>query len=121
MEIISRTITDFLPNTEVWHVYSDHVDDVLRICISGPELPREKQQRVGAVYAMDAPWFAGALANVISGCNLSGELPPLYAISLGYPLDRSPSHLFQRTRDLTPTARPDFDVIFRLMFECTPF
>jgi predicted alpha/beta superfamily hydrolase len=118
VKIVSRTSTEFVSNTEVWHVYSEQVRDVLRVCISGPESP-PRQGSVGAVYAVDAPWLAGSLVNTVRGCHLSGELPPLYSVSVGYPLDSQPVHLIQRTRDLTPTPDPDFDPVIPLMLGST--
>lgn len=110
MQILSREKTGFCANTEVWHVQSDHVDEVFRVCISGPD--SKNASRAGAVIALDAPWMGGTLVNTLHCCAMSGELPPLYGVSIGYPLDADPDHSLRRTRDLTPTARPDLDRFF---------
>lgn len=119
MEVLSRQRNGFFANAEVWHVRSAYVRDVLRVCICGPEGPIHQSSRVGVVYALDAPWLAGALANLIASCSLSGELPSLYAVSIGYPLDRRPGHSLQRVRDLTPTSHPPFDRVLPLMLGTT--
>ena len=115
MEIVSRRSVEFFSNTEVWLVRSSHIGDMLRVCISGPEEPVPSGSSVGAVYITDTPWYAGTLVNTIRCCNLSGELPSLYAISIGYPLDHRTTHAVQRARDLTPTARSDFDLVLPLI------
>jgi hypothetical protein len=111
MDIVSRTSSDFLGNSEVWIVESIEVGDRFRVCIAGPEMPLPDGLKLGAVVATDAAMLAGTLSNTLRACGFSGDLPPLFAISIGYPVDSEPSHLVKRTRDLTPTARPDYDPV----------
>jgi predicted alpha/beta superfamily hydrolase len=112
MQILSRLPSDFLPSTEVWHVRADHIDQVFRICISGPELPLPNGAKIGAVYSTDADLTAGAYASAIQTMTLGGDLPPLYSISIGYPVGHRPWHIMQRLRDLLPTPRPELDAMF---------
>jgi predicted alpha/beta superfamily hydrolase len=115
MQVLARTKSDFCANTEVWHVRSTHVDDELRVCITAPAKPIPREAPIGVVYAMDAPLLAGTLVDTINAGTHSGELPQLYAVSVGYPLDRGMSHFLRRARDLTPTALPAFDQVLPLL------
>jgi predicted alpha/beta superfamily hydrolase len=71
-------------------------------------------RQIGGVYALDAPFMSGPLSGLLYSCALSEELPPLFAIGIGYPQGRKPGHASVRVRDLTPTGRRDFDAILPL-------
>ncbi len=109
VQVISRRACEFLSNTEIWRVRSEHVGDDFRIWVTGPAAPVPAGAKVGAIYALDGDAAAGAAASATRMMALGGELPPLYAISIGYPLDHPVPALLQRTRDLTPTALPEID------------
>lgn len=115
MQILSRTTTDFFSNTEVWLVRSEQVGDVFRICVSAPEAPLAEGTKVGAAYALDAAFCAGALVSATRTMTMGGELPALFAISIGYPVDGDPPHMIRRNRDLTPTPLPAFDPFMPMM------
>ena len=109
MEIISRATSDFLSETEIWHVRSHLVGNVLRVCISAPSPRISGGQKIGAVFATDAPFLGGALVSALRCCCVSRELPPLYGVSIGYPLNDVQPHEQKRRRDLTPTHVPHLD------------
>lgn len=107
MLIVSRHKDSLVAGSEVWMVKPEHIDDILRICITSPRyLPEGK--RCGAVIATDAELSAGALISTIRSCAVGLDLPPLLAVSIGYPLDAAPPFVLRRNRDLTPTAWPAF-------------
>lgn len=111
MKLLQRESTGFFSRSEVWLVHSDIVGDTFRVCVTAPELPSgaayPDSAKYGAVIGLDAGLMSGALASTCLGCALGGELPPLYAISVGYPTDANPPPLLQRNRDLTPSVRQD--------------
>jgi predicted alpha/beta superfamily hydrolase len=115
MKILSRTKSDFFAHTEIWLVHSDIVGEVFRVCVSAPLNPLAEGQRVGAFYTTDAGLMAGAATSVSWACEMGGEIPPQFIVSVGYPFDSVPSDRIKRNRDLTPSPRPDFDPIIPKM------
>ena len=112
MKIISRTPTAFFSNTEVWHIKSDSVDQVYRICVTAPPTPVAPGDKLGALYGLDAGLGAGAYVSAARTMGLGGDLPPLFVVSIGYPVEGGQDHLLLRNRDLTPSLRADFDASF---------
>lgn len=115
MEILSRTPNEFFSQTEIWRVRPRHIDDVFQVCVTAPETPPPPGQRHGAVYATDGGLHAGAVASMTRCLGLSQEAPPQYAISIGYLHDAKPGYMIRRNRDLTPTARPDLDLVLPML------
>lgn len=109
MEVISRAASEFMPATEIWRVRSKQVGDEFQICVTAPLGTLLPDTRAGAVYALDGNISAGINASMLAMLGLGGEVPPLFAISIGYPLDHAMSPLGLRHRDLTPTAVPVLD------------
>jgi predicted alpha/beta superfamily hydrolase len=108
MQILARHDSDFMSNTEVWVVRSDNVGDRFRICVTGPENPVQGT-KYGAVYALDGNFVAGACASATRLMSLARDVPPLFSIAIGYPLDHPIPHVTQRNRDLTPSPLPSAD------------
>jgi uncharacterized protein len=109
IEVLSRAHSDFFAATDIWHVRSAAIDDVFRICVSMPERCDLGGAAPEAVYVTDAESLAGSLIGLTRSCAMSGELPALATVAVGYPLDAEPVHQIRRIRDLAPTARPDLD------------
>jgi uncharacterized protein len=109
MEIIDKRRDDLLYGTEVWFVRPRHIDDVLRICVTLNREPAANE-RGALVIATDAELSAGSLVSTIRSCAIGLDLPPLYAVSIGYPLDADPPFVLKRNRDLT-TAWPIFEPV----------
>lgn len=109
MRILSREKSSFMPESEVWLIHSDIVDDDFRICISAPFRPLPPGLRAGAVYGTDGGLMAGMLTSIVRACEMQGELPQLYTVSIGYPLDYPLPEMLIRNRDLAPSANPDVD------------
>lgn len=109
MKILSREKSNFISEAEVWLVHSDIVDDDFRICISAPFRPLTSDARAGVIYGTDGGLMAGMLTSIARTCEMQGELPQLYTVSIGYPLDYPLSEMLIRNRDLTPSASPDTD------------
>ena len=107
MQIISREHDTLIAGSEVWMVKPENIDDILRICITSPRYPLDGK-RCGTVIATDAELSAGSLISTIRSCAVNLDLPLLFAVSIGYPLDVVPSFALRRNRDLTPTAWPAF-------------
>jgi predicted alpha/beta superfamily hydrolase len=107
MKILHRT-TPFRGAAEhVWDVESEIVGDVFRVSIFAPESAIGAPEYAGILWSTDPPWFSGMLRSILSSRVISGELPPLLSVSVGYPVDSVVRHLLLRSRDLTPTERPD--------------
>lgn len=115
MDILSRAPNDFFSGTEVWRVRSQLVGDVFQVCVTAPDGPLPPGQRCAALYATDGGLHAGAVATMTRCLGLGQEAPPQYAISIGYLHDAKPNYLIRRNRDLTPTARPDFDGVMPML------
>lgn len=114
MRILSRQRSDFFSNTEVWLVESEAVGDVFRICISAPADPIEK---AGVVFALDAELSAGSLVSALRSLAIGTGVPPLWGVSIGYPVDADPSSLVLRNRDLTPVANEEIDRFISAMLQ----
>lgn len=108
MKIIAKERDTLVAGGEVWLVQPEHIDDVLRICITSKREPGEAE-RFGVVLATDAELSAGSLISMIRSSSIGFDLPPLFAVSIGYPLDATPPFVLRRNRDLTPTAWPAFE------------
>ena len=108
MKIIAKERDTLVAGGEVWLVQPEHIDDVLRVCITSKREP-SATERFGAVLATDAELSAGALISTIRSSSIGFDLPPLFAVSIGYPLDATPPFALRRNRDLTPTAWPAFE------------
>lgn len=109
MKIISRTPSDFGPAIDQWLVRSTHVDQIFRICVSAPLDPIEAGASVGALYGLDGDLKAGQLIGATRSMLFGGELPPLFAVNIGYPLDTPIPPLVLRNRDLSPWPIAMFD------------
>lgn len=108
MKIISKERDEIVAGVEVWLVQPDHIDDVIRICITSKRQPSETE-RHGVVLATDAELSAGSLISTIRSSSIGFDLPPLFGVSIGYPLDARPPFALRRNRDLTPTVWPAFE------------
>lgn len=110
MEVINKRQDTLVAGGEVWFVRPKHIDDLFRICITptrNSSLADDK--RFGVVVATDAELSAGSLISTIRSCSVDFDLPVLFAVSIGYPLDANPPFVLRRNRDLTPTASPAFE------------
>ncbi|WP_456636332.1 alpha/beta hydrolase [Bradyrhizobium sp. USDA 10063] len=109
MKIIERHRDNLLSGMEVWLVRPDNIDDVLRVCITPNRAP-PADERGALVIATDAELSAGSLISTIKSCAIGLDLPLLYGVSIGYPLDADPPFVLKRNRDLT-TAWPAFEPV----------
>jgi predicted alpha/beta superfamily hydrolase len=108
VKILDKRHDDLLSGCEVWFVQPDHIDDVFRICVTSNADPADGD-RAALVIAPDAELSGGALQSLVRGAAVGLDLPPLYAVSVGYPLDVVPSFGVRRHRDLTPSAWSAFE------------
>jgi hypothetical protein len=110
MHIVSKHTDTYVTGSEVWLVKPDNIDDVFRICITAPRYP-VTGGLCGAVIATDAELSAGGLVSTLKSCAVGLDLPLLFAVSIGYPLDATPPFALRRNRDLTPTSWPAFQAV----------
>ncbi|UIJ70369.1 alpha/beta hydrolase [Aurantimonas sp. HBX-1] len=108
MKIISKQQDVLFSGSEVWLVQPEHVDDVFRIVVT-PARVSSGSERFGVVIATDAELSAGSLLSTVRSCSIGFDLPPLFTVSIGYPLDAKPPFVLRRNRDLTPTTWPAFE------------
>lgn len=100
MNIVEKYKDAHLSGTEVWMVQPDNIDDILRVCITPNRVPPEGQ-RAALVIGTDAELSAGALISTLKSCAIGLDLPFVYGVSVGYPLDAHPPFAIKRNRDLT--------------------
>ncbi|MFE5114147.1 hypothetical protein [Streptomyces sp. NPDC056663] len=92
----------------------DYIDDVFRV--SGKSSGRLMgDARASLVIATDAELSGGALQSLVGSSAIGLDLPPLYAVSVGYPLDAHPSFAVRRNRDLTPSPWPAIEPLMHAM------
>ncbi|MFX1681396.1 alpha/beta hydrolase-fold protein [Mitsuaria sp. CC2] len=100
MKIIEKHKDTLLSGTEVWLVQPDNIDDILRVCITPNRTPPEGH-RAGLIIGTDAELSAGTLISTLKSCAVGLDLPYVYGVSIGYPLDANPPFVIKRNRDLT--------------------
>ncbi|MFH8984346.1 alpha/beta hydrolase [Streptomyces varsoviensis] len=116
MKILEKRHDDLVSGSEVWFVRPDHIDDVFRVCVTSNAAPVPAGgDRASLVIATDAELSGGALRSLVGSGAVGLDLPPLYAVSVGYPLDAEPPFVVRRNRDLTPSAWPAFEPVMPAM------
>jgi len=100
-------VTDFkkiegIPNTLYADIESSHVGDRFRIFVAPPMAP-EPGKKYPVLYALDGNGTY-SVAEAIRTMSLGFELPQMYVVSIGYPVDSFPETMAIRQRDLTPNA-----------------
>lgn len=110
MKIIRRERSDYLSNTDIWYVRSPEMDREYRIMVTAPEGTWPSETRFPSFYMTDGDCTAGALPGAARLMSVAGGLPKMFTISIGYPTDISPCGQIQRTRDLTPSHCPSYDM-----------
>ena len=100
-------MTDFkkiegIPNTLYADIESSHVGDRFRIFVAPPMAP-EPGKKYPVLYALDGNGTY-SVAEAIRTMSLGFELPQMYVVSIGYPVDSFPETMAIRQRDLTPNA-----------------
>jgi predicted alpha/beta superfamily hydrolase len=108
MKIISKTQSDFVPNLDVWLVFSEHVGREFRINVAPPSGCIDESP-TSVLFCLDGNYAAGTLVAAARSMGSTGELPPLYVTTIGYPLEASVSPMLQRCCDLTPWAEASLD------------
>lgn len=109
MEIIEKHQDVLLAGSEVWLVRPRGIDDILRVCVTPNRIP-SADERAGLVIATDAELSAGTLISTLRSCAVGLDLPLLYGVSVGYPLDANPPFMLRRNRELT-TSWPAFEPV----------
>jgi hypothetical protein len=89
MKILKKCHDELLTGAEVWFVRPDHIDDVFRVCVTHNG-GLAAGDRASLVMATDAELSGGALQSLVGSAAIGLDLPPLYAVSVGYPLDAEP-------------------------------
>lgn len=115
MKIMSKIKNPLFSDSEVWLVQSELACDIFRICVTAPGKPVPEDERAGVVIATDAELSAGSLISTLRSCTNGFDLPALFGVSIGYPLDANPPFALRRTRDLTPTYWPAFGAVMPAM------
>ncbi|MDP6810352.1 MAG: alpha/beta hydrolase-fold protein [Kiritimatiellia bacterium] len=83
-------------------VESRHVGDTYRIFVSRPQV-HHPGNKCPVLYALDGNG-SYAIAESIRMMSLGLELPQMYVVSIGYPVDSFAETMAIRTRDLTPNT-----------------
>ncbi len=90
-----------LPGTEVHQLHSKCVGDEFEISIIPPP---PGVGPVPVVYATDANLAAGVAASAVPMLTMSGEIPPVLVVLVGYPIGGDFAQFIRlRTRDFSPT------------------
>lgn len=114
MEILEKRQDALIAGSEVWLVRPQHIDDVLRVCVTANRVP-PAGERGALVIATDAELSAGSLISTIRSCAVGLDLPLIYGASVGYPIDANPPFVIKRNRDLT-TSWPAFEPVTPALF-----
>jgi predicted alpha/beta superfamily hydrolase len=93
-----------LPGTEVHFVRSEQVGDEFKIMVARLGSPGSTPTPV--VFISDANWYFGTAVELITLLNVTGYLPPLLVVGVGYRPSGFTDVLGLRSRDFTPTVRP---------------
>jgi predicted alpha/beta superfamily hydrolase len=91
-----------LPGTEVHYLRSEHVGDEFKIMIGRCGTPGATPTPV--VFISDANWYFGTAVELITPLNLTGYLPSLLVVGVGYRASGFTDALGPRVRDFTPTV-----------------
>ncbi len=90
-----------LPGTEVHRLHSKSVGDEFEISIIPPA---PGVGPVPVVYVTDAQLTAGGAAGAVPMLTMSGEIPPVLVVLVGYPIGADFARfIYLRTRDFSPT------------------
>ena len=104
-----------LADAEVHFLTSEHVDDEFKIFIG--HCGDRGAEPAGVLYLTDANGiFAGAV-ELVRFMQLSGHLPAMLIVGIGYRVGALHEALALRTRDLTPSSDPSFATIFPALAE----
>lgn len=117
MHILEKSRCDFLSQCEIWRVRPDTIDTEFQIFIVAPEGAWSPQTRFGVNLAIDAEQFGNIVPSMARALAAFGDIYPTYTVSIGYPPETIQSYAIQRTRDLTPTAWPEYSTFFTSIFE----
>jgi predicted alpha/beta superfamily hydrolase len=99
-----------LADSEVHFLTSDHVGDEFKIFIG--HCGESGAEPAAVLYLTDANGiFAGAV-ELVRFMQLSGHLPAMLVVGIGYRVGALHEAIALRTRDLTPSSDPSFAAIF---------
>ncbi len=91
-----------LPGTESHLVHSALMDFDFEISIQGPLVAGPEPLPI--VYATDANFLFGAVANMSAMLMAGGEIPPVLTVGIGYPVGEDIAYILRRRMyDLSPT------------------
>lgn len=97
-----------IPNTEVRMISSATVDHEFRITVALPYEYASSNETHPVFYVLDANGVFGLVTDTIRILQLSGELPELIVVGIGYPVDDFRETLDLRARDYTPTENREW-------------
>ena len=96
-------------NSETFDLKSSIVDDTYRLFVALPADYGQSEKSYPVVYAASGNSHIFTLRQIAYTMNMSGELPSLIIVGIGYPTE-DPADIWQRrTRDYNPTPDEDQD------------
>jgi hypothetical protein len=99
-----------LADSEVHFLTSEHVGDEFKIFIGHCGEPGTEPAAV--LYLTDANGIFGGAVELVRFMQLSGHLPAMLIVGIGYRVGGLRDAIALRTRDLTPSSDPSFAAIF---------
>ncbi|MDC0000550.1 alpha/beta hydrolase-fold protein [Porticoccaceae bacterium] len=101
-----------LKNCEQWVLHSDIVGLDYEISVGHPPNWMPTQSCYPVVYLLDADASFGLVYDMIKMLNVSGELPAILLVGIGYPEDDLESFANRRLQDFTPSVDKDYKKIW---------
>jgi predicted alpha/beta superfamily hydrolase len=104
-----------IADAHVHDLHSDAVDHDFRIFLGWCGPPAADLGGAAApievLYLLDANAYFGAAVDIIRMLQTSAHLPPMLVVGIGYPVLEIRDTIDRRTRDLTPSADPDYEAL----------
>jgi len=101
-----------LKNCEQWVLHSDIVGLDYEISVGHPPDWMPAQSCYPVVYLLDSDASFGLIYNMIRMLNVTGELPAIILVGIGYPEDDLESFANRRLQDFTPSVDKDYKKIW---------
>ncbi len=98
-----------MPNSEIHDLASSIVDETYRLFVALPADYHQSDKQYPVVYAASGNSHIFTLRQIADTMTMSGELPNVILVGIGYPTEDPADIWRRRTRDYNPTVDKDQD------------
>ena len=106
-------------NCEKWIIHSDFVGRDFEISIAYPPTWFPEQEVYPVVYLLDSDSCFGLVVDAIRMLNVTGELPAIILVGIGYPEESLEAFADRRLQDFTPTKDAQYKRLWRSELDLT--